>query len=83
MVQLKFVDSTNGEPMGIINWYAVHLTSMNKTNRYISSDNKGYASLLFEEAINGQEVMPGNVCFLKEAFSITSLLSFYCPRVRL
>lgn len=30
MVQLKFV-TTDGKPMGVINWYAVHLTSMNNT----------------------------------------------------
>nr|CAH0102723.1 unnamed protein product [Daphnia galeata] len=60
MVQLKFV-STDGQPMGVINWYAVHGTSMNNTNPYISSDNKGYAGLLFEGVINGPEVMPGKV----------------------
>ena len=60
MVQLKFVKTT-GEPIGVINWYAVHCTSMNNTNPYISSDNKGYASLLFEEAVNGPETMPGKV----------------------
>lgn len=60
MVQLKFVKLT-GEPMGILNWFAVHLTSMNKTNQYISSDNKGYAALRFEQTINGPEIMPGKV----------------------
>ena len=63
MVQLKFV-SKKGEPIGVINWYAVHLTSMNKTNQYISSDNKGYAGLLFEGAINGPQVMPGKVRYI-------------------
>lgn len=62
MVQLKFV-SVDGQPIGVINWYAVHLTSMNKTNQYISSDNKGYAGLLFEGAVNGAENMPGKVRF--------------------
>ena len=27
----------------MVNWYAVHGTSMNNTNQYISGDNKGYA----------------------------------------
>ncbi len=63
MVQLKFVEKSTGEPMGIINWYAVHLTSMNKTNQYISSDNKGYAALLMEGTVNGPEIMPGQVSF--------------------
>jgi hypothetical protein len=61
MVQLKFVSVADGEPIGVINWYAVHLTSMNKTNQYISSDNKGYAGLLFEAEINGPDIMPGKV----------------------
>ena len=32
MVQLKFVGTdANKTPIGILNWYAVHLTSMNNT----------------------------------------------------
>ena len=34
-------------------WFAVHCTSMNNTNHLISSDNKGYASQMFEMAKNG------------------------------
>ena len=30
-VQLKFVSATDNEPIGLLNWYAVHLTSMNNT----------------------------------------------------
>lgn len=60
LVQLKFV-TPDGAPIGVINWYAVHCTSMNNTNPYISSDNKGYAALLLEEAVNGKDVMPGKV----------------------
>ncbi|XP_032795004.2 neutral ceramidase [Daphnia magna] len=71
MVQLKFV-SIDGQPIGVINWYAVHLTSMNKTNQYISSDNKGYAGLLFEEAVNGAENMPGKGPFVA-AFASSNL----------
>lgn len=37
------------EPIGIINWHAVHSVSMNNTNLLISGDNKGYASYLFEK----------------------------------
>uniref|UniRef100_A0A2H8TTC9 Neutral ceramidase n=1 Tax=Melanaphis sacchari TaxID=742174 RepID=A0A2H8TTC9_9HEMI len=51
MVQLKF-ESESGMPLGVINWYAVHATSMNNTNRLISSDNVGYASVLFEQKMN-------------------------------
>lgn len=51
MVQVKF-ESDAGAPLGVINWYAVHATSMNNTNRLVSSDNVGYASVLFEQRMN-------------------------------
>ena len=34
---------------GVINWFAVHPTSMNNTNQLISGDNKGLASLMLEK----------------------------------
>ncbi|KER28637.1 hypothetical protein T265_13542 [Opisthorchis viverrini] len=52
MVLLKFVNSS-GHPVGMLNWFAVHATSMNMTNTLISSDNKGLAALMFEERLNG------------------------------
>lgn len=58
MQLLKIVDRS-GKPMAMINWFAVHGTSMNSSNRLISSDNKGYASLLFEQEINGPTSLPG------------------------
>lgn len=51
MVQLKFV-SAEGKPLGVINWYAVHGTSMNSSNCLVTSDNVGYASILFEKDMN-------------------------------
>lgn len=51
MTQLKFI-AADGRPMGVINWFAVHPTSMNNTNRLVSSDNVGYASILFEKKMN-------------------------------
>ena len=48
MVQLNFHDAEEN-PIGILNWFAVHPTSMNKTNRLISGDNKGAASLMMEK----------------------------------
>lgn len=48
---LKFV-SSSGEPLAMLNWFPVHGTSMNNTNHLISSDNKGYASVLFEQDFN-------------------------------
>jgi len=51
MVLLKFVDAS-GKGVGMINWFPVHCTSMNNTNTLISSDNKGYAEMLFEQAMD-------------------------------
>ncbi|XP_054155044.1 uncharacterized protein LOC128953578 [Oppia nitens] len=51
MNSMKFTD-LNGKPLALINWHAVHCVSMNNTNHLISSDNKGYASLLFEADYN-------------------------------
>jgi neutral ceramidase len=36
-------------PVGTLNWFAVHPTSMSSENRLINGDNKGYASYLFEK----------------------------------
>ena len=51
MVQLKLVREDD-VPVGAINWFAVHPTSMNNTNMLVSSDNVGYAAILFEQRMN-------------------------------
>jgi neutral ceramidase len=71
MYLLKFVD-TNNKPLGMINWFPVHPTSMNNTNTLISGDNKGYASLLFERDLNGRDSLPGKGPFVA-AFSNANL----------
>ncbi|KAK7111468.1 neutral ceramidase B-like [Littorina saxatilis] len=48
------IEDAQGRPLGMINWFAVHCTSMNNTNGLISSDNKGYASQLFERHMTAQ-----------------------------
>ena len=53
---MQFI-SDSGKPLGVINWFAVHPTSMNNTNRLISSDNVGYASVLFEKQMNGNSMI--------------------------
>ena len=52
MTVLKLTDK-KGNGLGAITWFAVHATSMNNTNKLISGDNKGYASLLLEQNFNG------------------------------
>ncbi|XP_076452014.1 neutral ceramidase B-like [Babylonia areolata] len=55
------IEDGQGRPLGMINWFAVHCTSMNNTNGLISSDNKGYASQLFERYMiaRGDLSIPG------------------------
>ena len=59
MTLMKFIGKDNGEIKGILNWFAVHGTSMNNTNTLISGDNKGYASAMLEKELNGPSAMAG------------------------
>lgn len=52
---LKFEDTT-GTPIGMLNWFSVHGTSMNNSNGLISGDNKGRASQLFENFMNSESI---------------------------
>lgn len=47
MLLVKLVKDS-GKVVGCLNWYAIHPTNRGNKNRLISSDNKGYASYLFE-----------------------------------
>jgi neutral ceramidase len=47
MSQFEFYSSA-GEPLGILNFFAVHATTLPNSNKMISSDNKGLASMLFD-----------------------------------
>ncbi|GLG99300.1 Neutral ceramidase [Gryllus bimaculatus] len=62
MVQMRFV-TTDNQPLGAINWYAVHATSMNNTNTLVSSDNLGYAAIVMEKRMNGR-AHPGKGAFV-------------------
>lgn len=70
MTVLKLVD-TNGTDIGMINWFAVHGTCMNNTNKLISGDNKGYASQLMEKHFN-PGALPGKGKFVA-AFASSNL----------
>ena len=48
MTLLKLV-AADGRELGLINWFAVHPTSIGNTNKLISSDSKGLAEYLFEK----------------------------------
>ncbi len=47
MTLLSFVGADGA--IGMVNWFAVHPTSMTYDNKLISGDHKGYASLAFEQ----------------------------------
>ncbi|KAJ3198986.1 hypothetical protein HDU67_003186, partial [Dinochytrium kinnereticum] len=51
MTQLNVFDETG--PRGVLNWFPVHLTSLNSSNRLVSPDNKGYAALKMEKGRGG------------------------------
>ncbi len=40
-----------GKPIGLLNWHAVHPTSMSFDNKLISSDNKGYAAYACQRSL--------------------------------
>lgn len=48
MLLLKFVANDGNKPLGVLNWYAIHPTDRGQKNRYVTGDNKGYASERFE-----------------------------------
>ncbi|CAH1646438.1 unnamed protein product [Spodoptera littoralis] len=55
LTQVKIVRE-DGRLHGVMNWYAVHTTSMNMTNQLISSDNLGYAALRMEKELNPRSI---------------------------
>lgn len=70
LTQMQFVGADNKQ-LGVINWFPVHPTSMNNTNHLVSSDNVGYASILFEKAMN-KDALIGKGSFVA-AFASTNL----------
>lgn len=68
---LRFQDRALQMPIGVINWFAVHGTSMNNTNTLVSGDNKGHAMYLFEKWVNGNHSLSGQGPFVA-AFSQTN-----------
>lgn len=51
LTQLRFIGENN-LCIGVINWFAVHPTSMNNTNKLVTSDNVGFASILLERELD-------------------------------
>jgi len=68
LTQLRFTDNENNL-LGAFNWYAIHPVSMNNTNKLLTSDNVGYASLLLEKEFNPNRV-PGKVSSNRLCFKL-------------
>ena len=72
MSLLKFVDAEWG-PVGSFSWFAVHGTSMNRTNTLISGDNKGAAARFMENWFESKKEAKGKV---EEEIPTTDVSSF-------
>ena len=59
MVLLRF-DSVTGKPLGCVNWFPVHATSIHRDFHYIHSDNKGVAA----DALEADARKMGNTGFV-------------------
>jgi neutral ceramidase len=51
MTLLKFTRLSDGKNIGILNWFAVHGTSLLGNQTVVAADNKGVAAYLFEQDI--------------------------------
>ncbi|OQS05662.1 neutral ceramidase [Thraustotheca clavata] len=51
------LDGEDGYPIGMINWFAVHPTSMGSSFTLITGDNKGYASHIFEREMGNMHLL--------------------------
>lgn len=49
MMSLLKLRRDDGTEVGMVNWYGIHVTSIYQNNTLLSSDNKGYAALRFEQ----------------------------------
>ncbi|MBL4658395.1 MAG: neutral/alkaline non-lysosomal ceramidase N-terminal domain-containing protein, partial [Flavobacteriales bacterium] len=47
-MRLLRIDTADNDPIGVLNWFGVHTTTVGNDNRKICFDNKGYASQQFE-----------------------------------
>ncbi|MCP2255006.1 neutral ceramidase [Prauserella aidingensis] len=62
----------DGRPVGAINWFPVHATSMSGDNRLVSSDNKGYAAYRWERDDAGVDYRADRAPSFVSAFAQTN-----------
>ncbi len=70
VVQLNLVRD-DATAVGIINWFGVHPTSVGTTAHWVSSDNKGFASLGFERILETDYLAPEGTDSFVAAFAQT------------
>ncbi|PVH97261.1 Neutral/alkaline nonlysosomal ceramidase [Periconia macrospinosa] len=52
MTLLKFTRASDGKAIGVLNWFAVHGTSLLGNQTVVAADNKGVAAYLLEKDVN-------------------------------
>jgi neutral ceramidase len=52
------MDDANGNPIGSINWFGLHTTTVHKDQTCISPDNKGFAARKMEQGLRNQAGAP-------------------------
>ncbi|KAF2475414.1 Neutral/alkaline nonlysosomal ceramidase [Lindgomyces ingoldianus] len=68
MTLLKFTRASDGKDIGILNWFAVHGTSLLGNQTVVAADNKGVAAYLFEqEMASSVNAAPGFVAGFSQA----------------
>ncbi|GAM91312.1 hypothetical protein ANO11243_093610 [Dothideomycetidae sp. 11243] len=68
MTMIKLTRSSDGKDIGVLNWYAVHGTSLYENNTLSTGDNKGVAAYLFEQfASSASSAAPGFVAGFSQA----------------
>lgn len=68
MVQLR-LERADGRPIGLLNWFGVHTTSMGTASPLISSDNKGLAAVTFERILQTDYTAPDGADRFVAAFA--------------
>ena len=65
---LLHFDAADDTPLGMLNRFAAHGTSMNNTNKLVSNNNRGCAHILFVQDPNG-DALPGLGPYVAHVFS--------------
>lgn len=68
MTVLRFQRARDGRNIGLLNWFAVHGTSIHNNNTHIAGDNKGVAAWMLEKSMSDDDsAAPGFVAGFSQA----------------